>query len=118
MVEPAKNFQISFSLLFPLLVYYFAQLKDKQIGGEYSLDCSWGDICQTIDLSGKIKVSRPQLQNLIYAYKMGVVDRRRPFRIITQLAKNYDMVMRGLKQEHPHMFKEDPDHEILMIGNI
>ncbi len=116
MAKPRERVEIPFETLFPLLVYYFAQLVDKDIGGEYSLDLSWRGICKVIDCQHKISVSSKQLESLIYTYKQGVVDRRRPFKAMTYMAKSYQWQMRQLQYDLPHMFKTERDGEIVLIG--
>lgn len=116
MAKPRKRVELPFDLLFPLLVYYFAQLVDKDLGGEYSLDLSWKGVCKAIDCQHKISLSSQQLESLIYSYKQGVVDRRRPFKSMTYMAKSYGWIMRELQKEIPEMFKVERDNEIVLIG--
>lgn len=107
-----------FELFFPLLVYYFAQVTDKEIGGEYGLDLNWSGISQIIDQSKTIRLSHSQLESLLYSFKNGVMDKRRPFRILSYYAKNYYPMMKKLKNRFPHAFKQDQDDEIQLIGGM
>jgi hypothetical protein len=117
-MRPPKNIEIPFDMLFPLLVYYFAQVQDKRLGGEYSAELSWPKIISAIDIQRKISVSYDQLDSLIYSFKVGILDKRPPFFwIFRHCEKNYQPLMEKFKQFYPDLFREERDGEIVLIGN-
>lgn len=116
MARPPKTVDIPFDLLFPLLVYYYAQLRDRTTGGEWSTNLSWDGLCQEISASKPITLSYEQLESLLYSYRAGVMDRARPFKVMGYMAKNYRPLMEKLLYFCPDLFKEEKDGEIVMIG--
>lgn len=73
-------------------------------------------MCEAIDCSEAITVSRDQFESLLYSYRMGVMDRKKPFKILFSTARNYLPLMKDLKQMLPNVFKEEPDGEIILQG--
>lgn len=117
MARPAANIEVPFDMLFPLLVYYMAQVQDTELGGEYGDELNWGKIVEALDCQRKLSVSYEQLESLIYSYKMGVLDKRQPFRwLMHYYAANYSDVMKSFRHLYPDLFKEEADGEIVLIG--
>lgn len=117
-MRPPGEIEVPFDLLFPMLVYYFAQTEDVDgVGGEWGRELNWPKMMAVIDCQRKITLTYAQLDSLIYSYKMGVVDHRRPFQHIHKfIAGSYLPLMQKLKDMHPDLFKEEADGEIQLIG--
>lgn len=117
MARPRKTVFIPFDVLFPMLVYYFAQVVDKEMGGEWSADLSWNKLCDFIDEKTKIQLTRNQLESLIYSFKTGVADKRKPFaNIVKYYTPNYRGQMEKLRYLYPDHFREEVDGEIILTG--
>lgn len=99
-----------------MLCYYYAQLLDTKLGGEWSLDDSWPSLSKAVDVSDAITVSRSQFESLLYSYKLGIMDKRRPFKICNQFQKTYLNLLKELKAHLPDVLKEEKDGEILIHG--
>ncbi len=118
-MRPPKNVEIPFDLLFPLLVFYFAQLQDKNLGGEYSPELNWAKVMHTIDIQRRISIPYEQLDSMIYSFKCGVLDKRSPLGWLSDYKEeNYRPLMSAFKILYPDLFREEEDGEIILIGNI
>lgn len=113
---PPKTVDVPFQLLFPLLLYYYAQKMDEKLGGEYSTDCSWEETCDAIDHSRTARLTYEQFANLLYVYQVGVMDKRKPFKALNYRAKNYMPLMSKFYYWCPDLFRKDRDGHIILVG--
>lgn len=112
MSRPNNDIRLPFQLLFPLLVFYYAAIKDKRNQGEYSTDMTWEGLCAHLEKRWMPKLTRSQFESLVYNYKVAVADKRRPWQILKEYEKNYIPLLKQLQALYPHLLKELPDGEI------
>ena len=112
LAQPNKEVALGFQHLFPLLLYYFAALRDEENQGDYSTDMSWDDLCNQFNGKVGFKLSRSQLESLVYNYKIAVADKRFPYRALSYRHNNYSGLLKDLRYLYPNLFVENIDGEI------
>lgn len=116
MPRPPKFIKIPLEAIFPLLMYYYAAVKDRKNQGEYSIDLTWESLCKSIDEQGDgITLTPKQLFHLVYNYKVANFDRRVPTSAVRAVSKEYLKNMKGLMKLFPHLFKQERDLDITMV---
>lgn len=95
-----------------LLTYRWAAVNSPVLG-ELGVD-NHETIVDNIDRQSDVQVTPAQLADLIYHMKMAVLDKTAPHPIRFTM-KNYNKIMRKLKSQVPHMFKETAAGEVVMV---
>ncbi len=99
--------------LVELLQFKWAALVHPEIGETNEIP--YEQMLQAIDKKNNIELSASQIADLVYSMKEVVFERavlKKPDATI----KNHNVIMRRLKRGNPHLFKELPSGEIVMVN--
>lgn len=111
MARTPETVSINLHELMLLLNYKWACVNSERVG-ELGTE-TYEDFIGGLNARSEISITPRQLEDLLFNLKEGVVNRVQPARLRFTI-RNYNSVMKKLKRQLPHMFKELPSGEVVM----
>jgi hypothetical protein len=113
MARTPETVSISLHELMVLLNFKWAAVSSSDVG-ELG-DTVYEDLLSQLNSQCKIEIKPKQLDDLIFHMKEVIFERVKPARMEFS-HKNHNRFMRRLKAQAPHLFKELPSGEVVMIN--
>jgi uncharacterized protein with NAD-binding domain and iron-sulfur cluster len=107
-----ETVSINLHELMLLLNYKWACVNSERVG-ELGTE-TYEDFLGGLNARCTIEITPRQLEELLFTLKEGVVNRVQPAKLKFTI-RNYNGVMKKLKRQLPHMFKELPSGEVSMV---
>lgn len=113
MPQIPKTVRINLQDLLLLLNYYWSAVNSPNLGDLGSK--SYEETVEEINSQSQLTITPSQLESLVYHMKQAIFEKLKP-RTIEFRVKNYNSIMRGLKRQMPHLFKELASGEVTFIN--
>lgn len=111
MARTPETLQINLHELMLLLNYKWACVNSSRVG-ELG-DLPYEEFIQGLNATCNIEITPRQLEDMVFNVKEGVMNRVEPKKIRFTMT-NYNSLMKRLRAQLPHMFKELPTGEVVM----